>query len=278
MADAGIVDRDGFRLEWVREGRGIPMLVLGGRKFYPRYFPEEMRSQFEMVFCDLRQWVPTPGGFDIRTITRDTFSEDIEAVRRAAGLERPIVVGQSQHGAIALEYARHFPASVRGVVAIAPPPPIGSDAPRESARDFFERDASASRRAAHERYMATRKASIETVQDFIDDYAADPAWFWFDETFDCAPLWDGVDVINMAVMDQLFEPEGLGGYEVAGLAAPVFLALGRYDYGVPYFVWDEPMKGLASLSYRLYERSGHHPPYEQPSEFVADLLAWATAQ
>jgi len=277
MADAGIIDRDGFKLEWGREGRGLPMMVLGARKFYPRYFPQAMRSHFEMVFCDLRQWVPTPGDFDIRTITRDTFSEDVEAVRRAAGLERPIVVGQSQHGAIALEYARHSPASVRGVVAVGPPPPAGSDAGLESARDFFERDASAARKAAHARYMATRRASIETAQDFIDDYVTDPAWYWFDYTFDCSPLWDGVDVINMAVMDQLFEPEGLGGYQVAGLASPVFLALGRYDYGVPYHVWDEPRKGLGSLRYRLYERSGHHPPYEQPSEFVADLVAWATA-
>ena len=33
---SGVVDCDGFRLEWLREGRGIPMLVLGASRFYPR--------------------------------------------------------------------------------------------------------------------------------------------------------------------------------------------------------------------------------------------------
>ncbi len=274
MTDGGVVDRDGFKLAWFREGNGLPMMVLGGPSFYRRYFPQPLREHFEIVFCDLRQWVPTPEGFDIRTITRDTFSDDIDAVRRAAGLERPIVVGQSQHGAIALEYAHHSPGSLRGVVAVAPPPPRGGWDGQEPARDFFERDASPERKAAHERYMATRRATIETSQEFIDDYIADPAWFWYDHSFDCSPLWEGAEP-NLPVMDQLFEPEGLGGYEVAGLDVPVLLALGRYDYGVPSYVWDEPKKGLANLRYRLYERSGHHPPYEQPEEFVADTVAWA---
>ena len=84
------------------------MIVLGSRSFYPRYFPQSLREHFEIVFSDLRQWVPSPEGFDISTITRDTFSEDIDAVRQAVGFDRPIVAGQSQNGAFALEYARLF--------------------------------------------------------------------------------------------------------------------------------------------------------------------------
>src|SRR5215469_4150272 len=103
MADRGAVERDGFTLEWVREGRGFPMMVLGARHFYPRYFPQPLREHFEIIFCDLRHFVKTPDGFDISTITRDTFSPDVEAVRRATGLDRPLVVGQSVHGAMALE-------------------------------------------------------------------------------------------------------------------------------------------------------------------------------
>ncbi len=72
------------------------MLVLGASKFYSRYFPQAMRDHFDMVFCDLRQWVSTPDGFDIATITRDIFSDDIERVRVATGLDRPIVVGQAE--------------------------------------------------------------------------------------------------------------------------------------------------------------------------------------
>src|SRR5262249_30195024 len=141
VADSGTVDRDGFRLGWVREGRGLPLMVLGDTRFYRRYFPSSLRGQFEMAFCDLRQWVPSPRGFDVGTITRDTFSEDVDALREAVGFDRPIVAGQSQHGTIALEYARHSPSHVLGVVAITPVTSAGMREGLEPAQDFFRRDA-----------------------------------------------------------------------------------------------------------------------------------------
>lgn len=276
MAETGTVDRDGFQLDWVREGHGLPMMVLGARYFYPRYFPPSLREHFEIVFCDLRQWAPTPEGFDISTITLDTFCDDVEAVRQAAGLDRPIVAGTSQHGTIALAYAYRYPEHVRGVVPIAAVPPAGSREGLEPSEDFFRRDADADRLAAHERNQRARRrpASIETMQDFVDDYVSGDAMGWYDYTFDSSPLWEGVEA-NFRVMDQLFEPEGLGGFRVEPLDVPVFLALGRYDYGIPFYVWDEPKKNLSNLRYKLYDKSGHHPPYEQPDEFTADLLDWA---
>jgi proline iminopeptidase len=278
VADSGTVDRDGFQLEWVREGHGIPMMVLGSQRFYRRYYPQALREHFEIVFCDLRQWAPTPDGFDIRTITRDTFSEDVDAIREATGLDRPIVAGQSQHGSVALAYACHSPEQVRGVVAIAANPPAGSWDGVESTEDFFLRDASAERVAAHEQNHATRRVlePMETSQDFIHNYVANGAYFWYDPTFDCSPLWEGVEV-NLPVMHQLFKPEGLGGYQVDGLEVPVFLALGRYDYGTPFYAWDKARKTLPNLRYELYDKSAHQPPYEQPDEFTADLLDWAKA-
>lgn len=272
----GVLDRDGFLLEWVSEGSGPPMMVLGASRYYPRYFPQALRGHFKMVFCDLRQWAPTPAAYDVTRITRDTFSDDVEAVRRAVGFERPIVVGHSQHGAMALEYARRYPDHARGVVAIASMPPRGSADGLESRAQFFERDAGPERLAAHASNLATRRpATVKTSEDFIDEYVANGAEGWFDPTFDSSPLWDGV-WINLEVEDHVFTPQAFGGFEVGPLAVPVFLALGRYDYGNPYFYWDRPREQLSNLRYKLYDRSGHNPPYEQPEEFTADLVDWAS--
>jgi proline iminopeptidase len=276
MAEFGVVDREGFKLEWVREGSGIPMLVLGSRRFYPRYFPQALREHFEIVFCDLRQWVATPEGFDISTITCDTFSEDIDAVREAVGFDRPIVAGQSQHGSLAIEYARHSPHRVRGVAAIAALPPHDNLEGLEPSAEFFERDASPDRQAAHERRKAATRvpASIETTQDFIDSFLSDDVMRWYDFTFDASSLWEGVEM-NLPVMNQLFGPAVLGGYHVEATDVPIFLGLGRYDYRFPFYQWDEPKKRFSNLCCRLYEKSAHNPPYEQPDEFTADLVDWA---
>ena len=97
-----------------------------------------------------------------------------------------------------------------------------------------------------------------------------------DQDFDCSYLWDGVE-INLAVMEQLFEPAGLGDWDVSNDAVPTFLAMGRYDYDHPYYLWDRSRERLSPLTYRMYERSGHHPPVEQPEEFASDVLAWTVA-
>ena len=270
----GTVDRDGFQLAWVREGQGTPMLVLGAARFYPRYFPPAMREHFDMVFCDLRQWADTPDGFDIATITRDMFSDDIEGVRTATGLDRPIVMGQSQHGYMALEFAKRYPDRVRGVVVIASGAPVDAEGEAEA---FFDREASPERRAADARNRATHRfpEHVETSRDFIERYLANDAYFWYDTETDHSYLWEGVD-INLAVMRQALSDDAFGGLQLEPSDTPTFLALGRFDYANPYYQWDAFRPLFSNLRYRLYERSAHQPPNEQPDEFTADLVEWAS--
>jgi proline iminopeptidase len=225
------------------------------------------------VFCDLRQWVPTPDGFDIATITRDTFSDDIERVRAAAGLDRPIVVGQSQHGYMALEYARRYPDRVRGVVVVAVAPPVDDEDAEET---FFDRDATPERRAADARIRAARPVPdrVETSRDWIDRYQANDAYVWFEPEPDHSHLWDGIE-LNLDVMKQVWADEAFGGFRLDPSDTPTFLALGRYDYSAPYYLWDEYRALFPNLRSRLYERSAHQPPNEQPDEFTADVVEWA---
>jgi proline iminopeptidase len=276
VADSGTAERDGFKLEWVREGSGIPMVVVGSQQYYRRAFPAALRDNFEIVFCDSRQWAETPRGFDITTITRSTIADDVEAIRQVTGLDRPIVAGHSQHGAMAFVYAHHYPDRVRGVLAVAAMPPAGSEEGLEPARAFIGRDASGERLAAHRRDQQAGPVHqvVESSQELIDNYLSDRALNWYDFNFDGAWLWEGVEV-NVPVMAHITgAPEALGGYQAGPLTAPVFLVLGRYDYGVPFYFWERPKKDVANLRYKLYDRSGHTPPLEQPDEFVADVMEW----
>ena len=81
------------------------MLVLGSPTFYGRALPAALREDLELIFVELRHFVPLADGFDSSKINFDLYAEDIEALRQAAGVERPIVLGTSIHGTIAREYA-----------------------------------------------------------------------------------------------------------------------------------------------------------------------------
>jgi len=273
----GVIDRDGFALGFVREGRGIPMLVVGAPRYYRRALPSALRDHFEIVFCDIRPWVASPDGFDLGTITLDTYADDLEAIRVAAGLERPVVLGHSIHGTIAVEYARRHAHDVRGVVAVGAPP-VGTAELWEAVGAFFPQDADAARLAAHERNLATRRnpSALATSQDFIDQYVSNGAMYWYDPEFDAAPLWEGVEV-NLPVFFQLIGTV-FADYHVEAMDVPVFAALGRYDYSVPFHLWDPVKDALPRLRVELYEKSAHTPPFEQPERFTADVVDWARSR
>jgi proline iminopeptidase len=251
------------------------MLIVGPPRYYQRVFPEELRRNFEIVIGNMRAFVSPPQGFDVTTLTRDTYCDDIEAIRQVTELVRPVVVGHSIAGTMALEYARRYSDSVRGVAAIGALP-VGTKKQMQRVGEFFEQDADAERRAAHERNFATRRVptAITTGRDLADLYIANGALYWYDPTFDASPLWDGVDAqaeITNHAYDTLFAE-----YDLEPLDLPVFVALGRYDYAIPYDLWDEELtQGLSRIHYRLYDKSGHTPPYEEPQRFTADITAWA---
>jgi proline iminopeptidase len=274
MAERGVVERDGFALEWVREGEGTPMIVVGAHRYYRRAFPAELRRHFDVVFCDTRQWAAGPAGFDVSTITMATLVEDLEAVRAATGLEHPIVAGHSMHTRIAFAYALHHPDRVRGVLAVAAEPPGGVE--RDAVVEFFLADASPERVDTYVRRQEGVHATVTTAREYIENYLAQAPGAWCDLNYDGAWLWEGVEP-NIAAQDHInAAPEGFGGERALPESTPIFVANGRYDYGIPYRLWEERKDAVPNLTYRLYERGGHTPQLEQAEEFTADVVAWAT--
>ena len=55
---------------------------------------------------------------------------------------------------------------------------------------------------------------------------------------------------------------------------PVFLAIGRYDYLWPYFLWDDRKDVLPNLSYNLFEKSSYFPMVEEQELFDKRLIEW----
>jgi proline iminopeptidase len=246
------------------------MLVLGSPTFYARALPAALREDLELFFVELRHFVPIEDGFDSSKIDFALYAEDIEALRQAAGVERPIVLGTSIHGTIAREYGARYPQHVRGIVDLNSWP---TSAPKTPTQDeFWAADASPERRAQHELNLATRPNPdpVTTGAEWALSYVARGAWYWYDASFDCTPLWAGVEP-NLPVFQQL------GGVEFTAADLPTFLGLGRYDYVIPYTWWQPYLPRYGQLTYKLYEQSGHLPFVEQPEEFAADIAAWAAA-
>ncbi len=157
--------------------------------------------------------------------------------------------------------------------------PFVSSQLSEPARLFWETDASEERKRVLKQNWEGMEGAVNALpasQRFIRTYVLDGPRYWYDPKYDSTWLWEGMEV-NVPVVDHLFGVL-FNQYDLAlgprPITAPVFLALGRYDYAVPYTTWEKEKHKLPDLFYNLFERSGHTPQLEQAAEFDRRLLRW----
>jgi len=256
-------------LHYTTRGTGPVCLVLSsiGTKPYELQMPAQLSDNFKLVFVDLRGSGRSTG--DPADLTFDVLAEDLEAIRVDLGAERVAVLGHSILGSLAIEYGRRCPGSVSHVITAGATPRGDMAWLAAQAEEFFEKDASEERK----QILRENLAGVRPGQTGL--LAQTPKRF-FDPRFDAAPLLAEA-AFNPAFFQHLLGPLTHDWDVTAGadsLRVPIFLAHGRYDYTVPHFLWDDIVDTLPDATFRLFERSGHQPFFEEPDEFVAAVMEW----
>lgn len=281
----GIVDVEGAQLRYRVEGSGPPCLVVGSSVLYPRVFSPELREHLQLIFIDLRHFADprhpasADPSFRPEQITIDTYADDIDQVRQTLRLGDVVVIGHSVHGRFALEYARRYPEHVRGVVAISAVPCASDEYDAECGR-LWEADASDDRKQILARQLAELtpevRATLSPADMFVREYVAFGPMNFYDPAYDSSWLWEDV-VPDMPIADVLFG-KLFATYDLAQgsaeITVPVLIVHGRYDYNVPYTLWERRRHQLPRHSYALLDKSGHIPSLDEPQLFDQTLLAW----
>jgi proline iminopeptidase len=273
---AGVVSVKGAELHYIIEGKGTPCIGLGHSESQRRILSQELRNHFRWVFMDLRHDAQSNSSLEISKISLDTYLDDIDKVRRTLGLDKTAVFGHSIHSLIALEYARKYPKNTTHVVMSGFTPYSLAGV----ADEFWESDASSERKMILKQNMEkiaedelSRMPSKERV---VKTYMAMAPKLFYDPTYDLSWIYEVVES-NQDIARHLFQVI-FKDYDIAKrpgrVETPVFLAIGRYDYLCPYFIWDDRKDVLPNLSYNLFEKSGHFPMVEEQELFDKKLIEW----
>ncbi len=262
----------GAELFYTTRGNGPACLVLSciGTKPYEVQMPSQLSDRLQLVFVDLRGSGRSTG--EPTDLTFDVLASDLEAVRVDLGVERIAVLGHSILGILAIEYGRRCPASVSHVITVGTPP--FADMGRVSARatSFFEEDALEERKQVLRDNLARLPADAPMGQVM---FAQTPLRF-FDARIDAAPLFAEASTeleLIAHLMGALTARWDVTAGSISS-SVPIFLAHGRHDYVVPYVLWEGIADRLPDATFRLFERSGHQPFFEEPEEFASALMDW----
>src|SRR5882724_9824414 len=241
---------------------------------YERQMLPPLRDALQLVFVDLRGGGRSTG--EPADLTFDVLATDLEAVRVDLGVARIAVLGHSILGMLAIEYGRRCPETVSHVITAGASPTGDMAHVAAAAGAFFQVDASEERKQILHDNLARLGPGAAPGQTML---AQTPARF-FDPRFDSAPLFAGA-VYKPRLLQQAMGTLSLGWDVTVGassLRVPLFLAHGRYDYIVPYTLWEGLPERLPNATLQLFERSGHQPFFEEPDRFAAAVTDWLRRQ
>lgn len=276
---SGSVAVEGAKLRYVIEGTGTPTIVIGSVIYYPRTFSARLREHLKLIFMDTKIFMPTYIATNIKELTMESIINDVEDVRKALGFEKIAVMGHSMFALVALEYAKKYPERTSHVIMIAMSPHF-NDTTFKSGSEYWESQASDERKKLWEQNQKELTdevlSSVTPSEAFIMRYVADGPRRWSNPTYDASWLWEGVE-INMDLINHYLgvvfrEYDIKPGLDRTSM--PVFLAVGWHDYGIPYYLWDEFKPQMPTLSFHLFENSGHHPMLEEQELFDKKLIDW----
>lgn len=270
-----VVSVDGADLFYTTRGSGVPCIMpcTVGTSVFERLTPPPLTDHFQFVYVDLRGAGRSTG--DPADLTFDVLANDLDAVRADLDLPRVAVLGYSIMGAAALEYGRRYPETVSRVIMAGTPPTGDLQAMVAASTAFFAADGSEERKAILQENMARLSPDTPPTQAI---FAQTPMRF-FDPRFDAASLFAG-SMFNPRLFEHLLGTLTARWSILAGmesLRVPILLAHGRYDYAVPFTMWDGIVDKVPNARRHLFERSGHQPFFEEPVRFAEVVLAWMSA-
>ena len=124
--------RDGYKLYYHHHGNGYPIVFLHGylgssQSHWGAQLHDTQLSQFQLIAPDLRGYGKSSAGKRVeKHLTSDHIFDLKELITNTLQLQqKPVFVGYSIGGTLALMYAIKFSNSVQGIVLVSPRPFLG---------------------------------------------------------------------------------------------------------------------------------------------------------
>lgn len=274
---AGLIKVDNSQLSYVVEGKGKACLVIGSSIYYPRTFSEDLRKHLKMYFVDLKWFAKGYETEDLDSVNIASIVGDVEQIREALGLEKPLILGHSIHGTIATEYVKKHGDKVSGLIVIGSPAEWGNTTYEEKSAALWETASARRKEIQEENWGKVKEIDRLTGQEEASArYNNMSPQYWFNPEYDASWLWADITVhseVTQHLFTKVFHDYNMFA-PAEKISVPMFLVLGKYDYVIPHTLWQKTYESIPDFTSLLFEKSGHTPQLEEADLFDKELLKW----
>lgn len=247
------VNVDGINIAYVRQGKGVPLVLIHGYPLDHRIWDEIaplLQQEFDLIVPDLRGF----GESDVMEADDSIleYASDIVGLLTHLKIKKAFLAGHSMGGYVSLAFAREYPERVSGLAMISsqvqPDPPERKESRYATAKQVLDKGLNVVIDA-----MAPKLSVDVRVQNFVRQLIAQQK-----------PL--GVFSALYAMADR---PDSAEIFAAFGF--PVVIVHGELDALIPVERGREMKATLASAHYVELAGLGHMPMMENP-QAVAEAL------
>lgn len=277
----GRIELDGIQFNYVRQGSGNPLMVIGSSVYYPKAFSDSLKNKFDMIFIDSRHFLPNynPTDQELAEMNLATWAEDIEAARIKLNLDKINLIGHSVHAQIALEYATKYSDKVKKLILICGVP-YSFEQLSEKTNEYWENEADENRKEILKSRLLKQDSIMQVTpanKQFSTGYDLNAPLYWVD------PNYDASELLN----DLLTSPKAFGKLfnsvptrqeviiKLQNLKIPTLVISGKLDFACPHTEWEEVIQNT-DVDYQLMQNASHNPHTEKitQQEFDNILTTW----
>ena len=238
---------------------------------FGRQFASDLARRFHVVAVDLRgqggsgkPWNPADYG------EARIWADDLAAVIKATQLRKPLLVGWSYGGFVAIDFVR-----VHGTSGIAGINLVGSLAGLNAAPAMSAGD---SPRALAIRARSDRQRGLDLGANIDANRATASGYATANMTAAERDTLTATEMMMPAYARRAMRGRNLDNRDVvARLDVPILLSRGSTDVAMPAAYTDALLRQLPKARLSVYEGAGHLPFVEQADRFNRELAAFATA-
>ncbi len=188
------------------------------------------------------------------------YARDVEMLRIALGLRRPLVLGHSHGGFIALQYAIDYPDALGGLILVGTSASYEGWDPRETTRRFADEPWYADAAAAMEHDSATEAEAKADLATLMPLYFADPGPY-------VEPINQRMAAYRLNVAPQFdFATYDLRP-QLPSIKAPTLIIAGRLDWICTAAMAEEMARLIPDAQLVIFEDCGHFHWIEAPKLF-----------
>jgi len=226
---------------------------------------------------DMRWFAPVRGEMPLNSFSVKKISDDIEQIRKFFGLKKPIIMGHSIHGTVAMEYAKSYPDHLSALIMIGSPNNYGNETYNKYTDKAWE-TASIKRKelqSGNWTELARIKDNFNEAELIVEEYCTMSPKYWYDPEYNAKWLWDGITIhadLLRYLYDSLFSNYYMFN-DIQAAPVPTLVVLGKFDYAIPPLLWEKD-KNIEYLAIRVLKESAHTPQLEEPENFDRILLDW----